>query len=108
MAVWFLPAIEAGVGLFEDIIGAIQDVDPALRAHAVRWTVVVGAVLGAVGVLGVLGTAMSQAGALLGSFGRLLSLIFSPMVIYAAIAIGAIALFRTARSEERRVGKECG
>src|SRR5690554_4675317 len=49
MAVWFLPVMEAGVGLFEDIIGAIQDIDPALRAHAVRWTVVVGAVLGAVG-----------------------------------------------------------
>src|SRR5690606_14095566 len=88
MAVWFLPAMEAGVGLFEDIIVAIQDIDPALRAHAVRWTVVVGAVLGAVGVLGVLGTAVSQAGALLGAFGRLLSLLFSPIVIYAAIAIG--------------------
>ena len=96
MAVWFLPAVEAGVGLFEDLIGAIQDIDPVLRAHAVRWTVVVGAVLGAVGVLGVLGTAVSQAGALLNAFGRVLSLIFSPMVIYAAIAIGAIALFRTA------------
>src|SRR5690606_24732074 len=96
MAVWFLPVMEAGVGLFEDIIGAIQDIDPALRAHAVRWTVVVGAVLGAVGVLGVLGTAVSQAGALLGAFGRLLSLLFSPIVIYAAIAIGAIALFRAA------------
>src|SRR5690606_6181755 len=72
------------------------DIDAALRAHAVRWTVVVGAVLGAVGVLGVLGTAVSQAGALLGSFGRLLSLLFSPIVIYAAIAIGAIALFRAA------------
>src|SRR5690606_31903013 len=83
MAVWFLPAMEAGVGLFEDIIGAIQDIDPALRAHAVRWTVVVGAVLGAVGVLGVLGTAVSQAGVLIGAFGRLLSLVFSPIVIYA-------------------------
>src|SRR5690606_29069043 len=90
----FLPALAAGVRLFEDLIGAIQDIDPALRAHAVRWTVVVGAVLGAVGVLGVLGTAVSQAGALLGFFGRLLSLLFSPIVIYAAIAIGAIALFR--------------
>src|SRR5690606_1353305 len=96
IAVWFLPAMEAGVGLFEDIIGAIQDIDPALRAHAVRWTVVVGAVLGAVGVLGVLGTAVSQAGALLGAFGRLLNLGFSPIGIYAAIAIGAIALFRKA------------
>src|SRR5690606_3623695 len=96
MAVWFLPVMEAGVGLFEDIIGALQDIDPALRAHAVRWTVVVGAVLGAVGVLGVLGTAVSQAGALLSTFGRLLSLVFSPIVIYTAIAIGAIALFRTA------------
>src|SRR5690606_6819155 len=96
MAVWFLPAMEASVGLFEDLIGAIQDIDPALRAHAVRWTVVVGAVLGAVGVLGVLGTAVSQAGALLGTFGRLLGLVFSPIVIYSALAIGAIALFRAA------------
>jgi len=92
MAVWFLPVMEAGVGLFEDIIGAIQDIDPALRAHAVRWTVVVGAVLGAVGVLGVLGTAVSQAGALLGSFGRLVSFAFSPFVLQAALVAGAVAL----------------
>src|SRR5690606_427389 len=36
------------------------------------------------------------AGALLGAFGRLLSLVFSPIVIYSALAIGAIALFRAA------------
>src|SRR5690606_10042437 len=32
----------------------------------------------------------------LGAFGRLLSLVFSPIVIYSALAIGAIALFRAA------------
>src|SRR5690606_35311800 len=80
----FLPAVEAVIGLIEDATSVIQNMDPTLRSHAVRWTVVVGAVLGVVGVLGVLGTAVSQAGVLLGAFGRLLSLVFSPIVIYAA------------------------
>src|SRR5690606_24975965 len=94
MAVWFLPAMEAGVGLFEDIIGAIQDIAPALRAHAVRWTVVVGAVLGAVGVLGVLGTAVSQAGAFPGAFARPWGRGLFPIVICLEPACGDIAFVR--------------
>lgn len=89
----FLPAIETVAGLIEDAITVLQSMDPVLRAHIVRWTVVVGAVLGVVSVLGTLGRALSAAAGGLAMFGRMILLAFSPLSLKLALAGAAIYAF---------------
>src|SRR5690606_22369978 len=89
----FLPAVEAVTGLIEDATSALQNMDPTLRAHAVRWTVVIGAVLGAISVFGILGRALSAAASGLATFGRIVLFAFSPLFLKLALAGAAIYTF---------------
>src|SRR5690606_15670147 len=89
----FLPAVEAVIGLIEDATSVIQNMDPTLRSHVVRWTVVVGAVLGAIGVFGTLGRALSAAASGLATFGQIVLFAFSPLFLKLALAGAAIYTF---------------
>lgn len=89
----FLPAVEAVIGLIEDATSVLQNMDPTLRSHVVRWTVVVGAVLGAIGVFGTLGRALSAAASGLATFGQIVLFAFSPLFLKLALAGAAIYTF---------------
>src|SRR5690606_41953794 len=71
----------------------MRTLDRVLRAQLVRWTVVVGAVLGVVSVFGMLGRALSAAAGGLAMFGRMILLAFSPLSLKLALAGAAIYAF---------------
>src|SRR5690606_10137171 len=89
----FLPAVEAVIGLIEDATSVIQNMDPTLRSHVVRWTVVVGAVLGAVGVFATPGRALSAAATGRATVGQVVLFAFSPVLWKLALAGAAIYAF---------------
>lgn len=92
----FSPAINVALGWVNQLIDGFFDLSAEQRQQIVRWTAIVGAVLGGVAVIGVLARVLSSAIGIMRTFGTVLQFVFSPLVLYTALAIGALALFKTA------------
>lgn len=96
LAYRFSPAAQVALGWTNRLIDGFFDLNDEQRQQIVRWTAIVAAVLGGVAVIGVLARVLSGAIGIMRTFGTVLQLVFSPLVLYTALAIGAIALFKTA------------
>lgn len=92
----FSPAIQVGLGWVNRLIDGFFDLSEEQRQQIVRWTAIVAAVLGGVAVIGVLARVLASAVGVMRTFGMVLSFVFSPLVMYSALAIAAIAAFKWA------------
>lgn len=96
MAYRFAPAVQVVLGWVNQLINGFFDLSAEQRQNIVRWSAYIGMVLGAVAAIGVLARVLTAGIGILRAFSMALSFVFSPMVLYIALALAAIAAFKIA------------
>lgn len=96
LAYRFSPAVQVALGWANRLIDSFFDLSAEQRQNIVRWTAYIGMVLGAVAAIGVLARVLVAGIGVLRAFATAMSLLFSPLVLYIALAGMAIAAFKVA------------